>query len=89
MAPWTRKIFPTTDGPTKYCPPRHFGGEEVVWRNVMQWRDAANRAGKGCNDRRRTNGDDDGFGERNVNSLDEVDGSKLEGEGKRGAPTTR
>jgi len=53
MAPCTKEIFPATVGPTKYCPPRHFGGEKVVWQDVMRWSNAADRAGKGCNYRRK------------------------------------
>jgi len=37
MAPWTKEVQPSTVGPTEYCPPRHLGGEEAVWRELMRW----------------------------------------------------
>lgn len=66
MAPWTKEVYPSTVGPTEYCPPRHLGGERVVWRELMRWSAAADRA-SAENDHR----DDDEEGK--VNSLDEVE----------------
>ena len=37
MAPWTKEVQPPTVGPTEYVPPRHLGGEEAVWRELMRW----------------------------------------------------
>ena len=66
MAPWPKSVYPPTVGPTEYCPPRHLGGEGVVWRELMRWSEAAAAAGRGNNDK----GEED---ERKVNSLDEVE----------------
>lgn len=60
MAPWTKEVFPATVGPTEYCPPRHLGGEEVIWRELMRWSAAASRDAVTAE-------------EGKVNSLDEVD----------------
>eukprot|EP00571_Detonula_confervacea_P004174 CAMPEP_0172315512 /NCGR_PEP_ID=MMETSP1058-20130122/25412_1 /TAXON_ID=83371 /ORGANISM="Detonula confervacea, Strain CCMP 353" /LENGTH=961 /DNA_ID=CAMNT_0013029597 /DNA_START=494 /DNA_END=3382 /DNA_ORIENTATION=- len=37
MTPWTKAVYPKTVGPTEYCPPRHLGGREDVWRDLMRW----------------------------------------------------
>lgn len=37
MAPWAKEVQPPTVCPTEYCPPRHLGGEEAVWREMMRW----------------------------------------------------
>lgn len=42
MAPWTKEVYPKTVGPTEYCPPRHLGGEQVAWRELMRWSDNSN-----------------------------------------------
>ena len=69
MAPWPKTVYPPTVGPTEYCPPRHLGGEGVVWRELMRWSEAAAAAGRGVN----TNNDKGEEDERKVNSLDEVE----------------
>jgi len=43
MAPWPGSARPATAGPTEYCPPRHLGGREAVWRELMRWSEAAGR----------------------------------------------
>ena len=42
MAPWTKEVYPKTVGPTEYCPPRHLGGEQVAWRELMRWSSNSN-----------------------------------------------
>jgi len=37
MAPWAKEVQPLTCGPTEYCPPRHLGGKEAIWREMMRW----------------------------------------------------
>jgi len=59
MAPWTKEVYPATVGPVEYCPPRHLGGEQVVWQELMRW-SAAAASGAAEED------------ERKVNSLDEL-----------------
>ena len=60
MAPWTKEVYPKTVGPTEYCPPRHLGGEQVAWRELMRWSAGATQEeGSGC--------------EEKVNSLDVLD----------------
>ena len=41
MAPWTKEVYPKTVGPTEYCPPRHLGGNALVWRELMRWSNGA------------------------------------------------
>jgi len=45
MAPWTKEVYPKTVGPTEYCPPRHLGGEQVAWRELMRWSASATGCG--------------------------------------------
>lgn len=46
MAPWSKEVQPPTVGPTEYCPPRHLGGEEAVWRELMRWSHGSAGAGR-------------------------------------------
>jgi len=73
MAPWTKEVFPDTVGPVEYCPPRHLGGEEVVWRELMRWSDNATTKEGEVED------------ERKVNSLDEQEYKKEALAGKQGS----
>ena len=33
--PWDKSVRPKTRGPVEYCPPRHLGGNECIWRKML------------------------------------------------------
>eukprot|EP00573_Skeletonema_grethae_P011618 CAMPEP_0201693660 /NCGR_PEP_ID=MMETSP0578-20130828/6183_1 /ASSEMBLY_ACC=CAM_ASM_000663 /TAXON_ID=267565 /ORGANISM="Skeletonema grethea, Strain CCMP 1804" /LENGTH=555 /DNA_ID=CAMNT_0048179227 /DNA_START=220 /DNA_END=1887 /DNA_ORIENTATION=+ len=41
FAPWSKEVRPVTVGPTEYCPPRHLGGDAVVWRRLLSFNTAS------------------------------------------------
>ena len=77
MTPWTKEVYPKTVGPTEYCPPRHLGGHELLWRELMKWSD-----GKGGLV---------GEEEEKVNSLDQLEEEEqgVDGECKDGTSVVK
>ena len=76
MTPWTKEVYPKTVGPTEYCPPRHLGGHELLWRELMKWSDGE--------------GGLVGEEESKVNSLDQLEEEQgVDGEYKDGTSVVK
>jgi len=83
MAPWTKEVYPKTVGPTEYCPPRHLGGEQVAWRELMRWSASATGCEEKVNSLDVLDEAEDVEGEveaiENFNSIDIIDEEEKQG----------